>query len=339
MVREAPVTGTFVASMEDEAAAQLRRERPDVLIMRDRPIDLIRPNRVASVNGPDPWHLDAIGLLAAREAGAVGSGAGVTIAVLDTGVDATHPELLGKVAGAVTFDSRLRFWDVIPQNPSSDTEGHGTHVAGLIGGNTVGVAPAASLLSGVMIPRGSGTISDFVLALEWALSRPEVQIVNMSAGIAGYVAQEAFLSIVSDIRLAGVLSIFAIGNEGRNRTRSPGNYVEPLSVGATNRQGRVAGFSGSGTIVSGGHQYTVPDLVAPGVQVSSSVVGGGFEAWDGTSMATPIVSGVAALLVEKKPDLPVDELEEILLSSCVDLGLPVVRQGQGLIQVGTPAWN
>jgi subtilisin family serine protease len=190
-----------------------------------------------------------------------------------------------------------------------------------------------------MIPGGHGNLSDFILALEWALGRPEVQIVNMSAGLPGYIADEPLLSIVSDIQLAGVLSVFAIGNEGRNRTRSPGNYVEPLSVGASNRENRVAGFSGGGTIVAGSHQYNVPDLVAPGEAVLSSVVGGGYEAWDGTSMAAPIVSGVAALLLEKRPDFEVTELVETLLNSCRTLGLPADRQGRGVIQVGTPIWK
>lgn len=339
IIAEAPLTGTIIAEIDDVEAAQLQRELPEVMILRDVTIDLIPPVAHAAVSTVDPWHLAAIGLPTRRAVGEVGSGAGVTVAVLDTGVDATHPELAGKVTAAYTFDARPAIWREFPQYPSSDTHGHGTHVAGLICGNTVGVAPDARVVSGVMLPGGQGNLSDFVKALEWSMAQPEVKIINMSAGLFGYVANPVLMSTVSTIRQLGILAVFAIGNEGRNKTRSPGNYIEPLSVGASNRAGRVSGFSGGGTIIADNHQYTVPDLVAPGEQVTSSVIGGGYESWNGTSMAAPIVSGVAALLLEKMPDTEVVELEERLLESCIDLGAPIDRQGRGLIQVGTEVWN
>jgi subtilisin family serine protease len=204
-------------------------------------------------------------------------------------------------------------------------------VAGLICGKTVGVAPGTKVTSGVMIPGGRGNLSDFILALEWAAALPEVQIVNLSAGIPGYLPE--MQAVVGDLLAVGILPVFAVGNEGRNRTRSPGNYIEPLSVGATDRRNRVAGFSGGGVLIADNHQYTVPDLVAPGAGVYSSVVGGGYEAWDGTSMATPIVTGVAALILEKRPNLTVTDLVDELLDTCRDLGAPPERQGKGLVQV------
>ena len=132
----------------------------------------------------------------------------------------------------------------------------------------------------------------------------------------------------------GVLPVCASGNEGRDRTRSPGNYRSVLSVGASNERGRVAGFSSSGTLTVDNTTYNIPHLVAPGEQVYSSVVQGGYEAWNGTSMATPIVSGVAALLLERYPDLTVLDLREELLNRCQLLDQPEKRQGLGLIQVG-----
>jgi len=175
---------------------------------------------------------------------------------------------------------------------------------------------------------------DFILALEWASRQPEAQIVNMSAGIPGYV--EELRTALADVRLVGILPVFAISNEGRNRTRSPGNYAEAVSVGAADRRDEthgVAGFSGGGTLVVDHHQYRVPDLVAPGKGVYSAVMGGGYEAWDGTSMAAPIVAGVAALFLEKRSAITVLELEDELLSTCLDLGLPADQQGRGLVQV------
>jgi subtilisin family serine protease len=86
-------------------------------------------------------------------------------------------------------------------------------------------------------------------------------------------------------------------------------------------------------IVADNHRYEVPDLVAPGEGVYSSVIGGGYEAWDGTSMATPVVSGVAALILEKYPKIRVTDLVEELLTTCKDLKQNADRQGKGLVQV------
>jgi subtilisin family serine protease len=335
-VGESLITGTIVADMDEEQAERMQQELPDVAVLRDEPIELIPPIRAAatakrSVEESDLWHLEAIGLAAARGAGFGGGGSGITVAVLDTGIDPTHQELDGKVVEAFTFDARPNVWAANPMSPSFDTDGHGTHVAGLICGRTVGVAPSAKLLNGVMIPGGGGSLSDFILALEWVGQRADVQIANMSAGIPGYLPE--MQAVVEDIRAVGILPIFATGNEGRNRTRSPGNYIDPISVGASNRESRVAGFSSGGTIVTDHHQYTVPDLVAPGEGVYSSVMGGGYEAWDGTSMATPVVSGVAALILEKYPNITIPDIEDEILYTCSDLGVPVERQGKGLVQV------
>lgn len=182
-----------------------------------------------------------------------------------------------------------------------------------------------------MIPNGIGMTSDFISAIEWAGRRPDVQIVNLSAGIVGFTPAMRF--VVEGLLAVGVLPVCAVGNEGRNRTRSPGNYIEVVSVGASNIDNRIAGLSGGGTLNVENQQYTVPDLVAPGAGVYSSVMGGGYEAWQGSSMATAIVSGVAALILEKHPDITVLDLTEELLSRCKDLAQPVDRQGMGLVQV------
>lgn len=328
------VTGANIVEMSEEEADRLRHELPDALVLRDQRIELIKPKRPtadakAQVAEPELWHLRAIGLDAARKEGFTGTGKNVTVAVLDTGIDPTHPELDSKVTGAYTFD--VNAWEAQPMQPAEDTEGHGTHVAGLICGTNVGVAPDATVLSGVMIPKGFGMLSDFILAIEWAGSQPEVPIVNMSAGIPGYLPE--MREEVANLLAVGILPVIATGNEGRNKTRSPGNYIEVLSVGASDANGRVASFSSGGNLIADNHQYSIPDLVAPGKEVYSSVMGGGYEAWDGTSMATPIVSGVAALILEKHPNITVSDLEDVLLSTCKDLGEPEIRQGRGLVQV------
>lgn len=324
---------TTVVEMSEPDADRLRREVPEVSVLRDQPLPLIRPQRVAAADAKPSkaalWHLQAIGLEAARKAGFKGRGNNVGVAVLDTGIAATHPELAGRVGDTVRFD--VQAWRAVPQAKSVDTDGHGTHVAGLICGKTVGVAPAAKVMNGIMIPGGEGMLSDFVLALEWAAARPDISIVNMSAGIPGFV--DGMASVIEDLFAVGVLPLIATGNEGRNRTRSPGNYDSVVSVGAATKHGTVASFSSSGTLVVESHEYTVPDLVAPGAAVTSCVMDGGYEAWDGTSMATPVAAGVAALVLERFPDISVTDLMEELIGACKDLGAAESRQGAGLVQV------
>lgn len=139
--------------------------------------------------------------------------------------------------------------------------------------------------------------------------------------------------VIRGLLKVGVLPVCAVGNDGRDITCSPGNYRSVISVGASNAREKVAGFSGGGTLFVENHIYTVPDLVAPGEQVYSSVTKGGYEAWNGTSMAAPIVSGIAALWLERYPDITVTDLREELLGNCKNLGQPRDRQGNGLIQM------
>ncbi len=329
------VTGTSIVEMSEEQAEKMRKELPDVAIIPDLPLELIPPNRVANsatgrLTPAKLWHQKAIGLPTARKKGLTATGVGITVAVLDTGIDASHPEFDGRIGEAYTFD--VAAWSPVAMVPSKDTQGHGTHVAGLICGKKVGVAPGAKVLSGVMLPGGRGHLSDFIIALEWAASRPEVQIVNISAGIRGYLPE--MHQALADLLAVGVLPVVATGNEGRNKTRSPGNYVEVLSVGSVDHENYVSTFSSSGTIIADNHLYTVPDLVAPGEGVYSCVKAGDYEAWDGTSMATPIVAGIAALVLQAYPTMTVMDLMEEIISGCKDLDEEEVRQGHGLVQAG-----
>jgi subtilisin family serine protease len=320
--------------MSDEEAARLRREVANVVVLVDRPIELIRPRQanVAPANQvttSDLWHLEAIGLEDARRQGFHGSGKNIVVAVLDTGIDDSHPELNGKVTRTCEFDRVNRQPQIVAQ--SYDTDGHGTHVAGLICGTNVGVAPETQLFNGLMLPKGIGYISDFIAAMEWAAQQPEVQIVNISAGISGYTYEmEQFVQDFLDV---GVLVVCAIGNEGFNNTRSPGNCKDVVSVGAAKRNGKIAGFSGSGKIIVNNHGYYVPYLVAPGEQIYSAAIGRTYQALDGTSMAAAIVSGVAALILEKYPAISLLDLRDQLMQTCEPLLQDITRRGSGLVQV------
>lgn len=328
------LTGTTVVEMSDEQAEQLRQDVPNIIILQNEPIEIIRPVQDATtakdkVASDDIWHLPAIGRQNSQR-----TGKNVKIAVFDTGIDPHHPELQGKIAESynLIFRRAARQWTIEPMPISQDTDGHGTHVAGLVCGNTVGVAPEAQLIDVAMLPQGNGDLINFVTALEWLLNS-DVRVVNISAGLRRYNQQMS--DYIDDVLAFGILPICAVGNEGRNRTRSPGNCAGVISVGATNRSGKVAGFSSSGKLVVDYHEYHVPSLVAPGEAVYSSVMSGGYEAWKGTSMATPIVSGVAALILEEDPSISVDDLREALLERCQSLAEPLERerQGKGIIQV------
>ncbi|KYC36497.1 hypothetical protein WA1_43165 [Scytonema hofmannii PCC 7110] len=338
------ITGTVIADLSDEAVIQIQEDLPDIAILKDEPIELIQPNRnIASlkdkVTETDLWHLAAIGLTKARQKGCDFTGKGITVAVLDTGIDGRHPELSRKIISSYNLDAKQFeiFGDAELLDQDEDTEGHGTHVAGLICGNEVGIAPEVGIINGIMLPQGIGSLFSFVVGMRWISTRSDVDIVNISAGeLRGGLE---LLDLYAETLLAvGILPVCAVGNEGRNRTRSPGNCRSVISVGATTQSGKVAPFSSSGTIVLDHHQYTVPLLVAPGSAVYSSTVGGHYEAWDGTSMATPIVSGIAALILQEYPNITVMELTEALLERCTPLpGQLAERQGAGIIKVEPPA--
>ncbi|MEA5579637.1 S8 family peptidase [Anabaena sp. UHCC 0451] len=327
------ITGSKVVDIPDEEFEQIRQDLPNALILRDQPIQLIQPerNNAASkdtLSTDDLWHLEAISLNLARQQGFSGTGKDITVAVLDTGIDETHTALKGKVAASYSLNNRTQ---QIQPISAQDTEGHGTHVAGLICSQEVGVAPETKLISGILIPGGSGNLSDLFLWLDWLAMQPEVNIVNISAGIPIFI--DGISDLIDSLLAVGILPVCAVGNDGINRTDTPANCRGSLSVGAINSNYQVAAFSGSGTIAINNHQYQVPYLVAPGKVVYSSVMGGGYEAWDGTSMATPIVSGVAALILEKYQKITYLDLVNELLSTCKDLGLDKERQGKGLVQV------
>jgi len=145
------------------------------------------------------------------------------------------------------------------------------------------------------------------------------------------------IPLVADLIRTGVLPFFAIGNDGQNKTCSPGNYIDGISVGAVDPpQGqRVSAFSGSGQITYNHTNYEVPDLVAPGGSIHSSYRDGRYAELDGTSMATPIACGVAACFLEQAGGaLTPAQLSDLLYRGCVLLtGEPPIRQGRGLVQV------
>ncbi len=321
-------TGAGLVSAEPDAVEELIRRRPEFLFIRDGDRSVLGPeeagrNHRAAVSEAEFWHLGAIEIERARGNGI--EGRGVTVAVLDTGVDSAHSALAGRVVGAAKYD--INAWNAVPTEPSVDMEGHGTHVAGLIAGLGVGVAPAAQLYAGVAAPFGVTSVQRLLLALESVMRIPEVQIINLSIGVHGF--QAGLAQVLSACRSSGMLPVAAVGNGGKNRTITPGNYRECLCVGAVDQEGRVPAFSGNGRITADHHAYDVPELAAPGVGIYSCGPDDGFEERDGTSMSAAIASGLAACLLEERPGLDVLELEQTLLEACRPLHAPSGRAGAG----------
>ncbi|MGW6906017.1 S8 family peptidase [Streptomyces sp. NPDC054940] len=274
-------------------------------------------------------------------------GKGVKVAVLDTGVDTTHPDLKGQVIAAKNFTSAAT---------TGDRFGHGTHVASIVAGTGAatpaghakfkGVAPGARILNGkVLDDKGEGDESGIIAGMEWA-AQQGADIVNLSLGgpdSPGVDPMEATVNRLSEQK--GTLFAIAAGNEGEGGSRtvgSPGSAAEALTVGAVDGHDKLADFSSRGPTADGALK---PDVTAPGVAITAasaknSVIAkeygekpAGYVSLDGTSMATPHVAGAAAILKQQHPDWTFRELKSVLVGSAKGGKYTASQQGSGRIQV------
>lgn len=256
------------------------------------------------------------------------SPADVVIAVIDTGIDAGHADLQGKVIG-------WRDW--VGNRPAPyDDHGHGTHVAAIAAGAGAanpaykGVAPGAALIGlKVLNAMGSGSLSNVVAALDWAVTNRHVygiDIINMSLGTSGSSdGTDSVSQAVNAATAAGITVVVAAGNSGPNSRTvgSPGAAAGAITVGAMADPGKngfyLASFSSRGPTRDG---RLKPDLVAPGVGIMAARAGSGngYIAYSGTSMAAPFVAGVAALLLAADPELSPAAVRVILQETAPDWG-------------------
>jgi subtilisin family serine protease len=301
---------------------------PPGRVWLDAPVRAVTPPAVSAPAAGKPSPLDRnlvqIGAPVAWDAGL--SGAGVRVAVLDTGVDADHPDLAGRVAAEANFTGSP---DV------SDHNGHGTHVASLVagtgeasGGARRGVAFGATLLSGkVLDDRGVGSFSSIIAGMEWAAAEG-AGVVNMSlsSGFASTGRDPLSLAVDALTASHGVLFVASAGNTGPGPTTigAPGAADAALTVGAVDRHDRLADFSSRGPRL--GDLAIKPDLVAPGVDIVAAraagtslgdPVGSAYTRLTGTSMAAPQVAGAAALLAERHPEWTPARLKAALLGTAV----------------------
>ena len=264
------------------------------------------------------WGAKHIGAGAVHAGG--NKGTGVKVGILDSGIDYTHPDLDANYAGGYDFVNN----DTDPM----DDNGHGTHVAGTVAAEddnagVVGVASEASLYAlKVLSASGSGSWSDIIAALQWAVDNG-IQVTNNSYGSSlnpGSTVKAAF----DNSSAAGILHVAAAGNSGNPRGKGnnvgyPARFGSVIAVGATDQNDSRASFSSTGSAV---------ELAAPGVAINSTKLGGGYVEFNGTSMASPHVAGTAALVIaagitDANGDGNInDEVRQRLDETADDLGDP-----------------
>ncbi|MFF5155072.1 S8 family serine peptidase [Streptomyces sp. NPDC000348] len=269
-------------------------------------------------------------------------GKGVRIAVLDTGVDATHPDLKGQVTASKNFTSAAT---------AGDKVGHGTHVASIAAGTGAqskgtykGVAPGAKILNGkVLDDSGFGDDSGILAGMEWAAAQG-ADVVNMSLGGMDTAEVDPLEAAVNKLSAEkGVLFAIAAGNEGPQSIGSPGSADAALTVGAVDDKDKLADFSSTGPRVGDG--AIKPDVTAPGVDITAASAKGndiakevgekpaGYMTISGTSMATPHVAGAAAILKQQHPEWTSAELKGALTGSTKGGAYTPFEQGSGRVQV------
>ncbi|GGR56287.1 subtilisin family serine protease [Nocardioides luteus] len=284
--------------------------------------------------------VDKIGAPSAWQAGF--DGTGTTVAILDTGIDATHPDL-----DELVVDSR----DFTGKGDVGDGHGHGTHVASIIAGSGEGsagarrgVAPGASLAIGkTLSDSGSGTDATVLAGMEWAATEVDADVVNMSLGSPDLAGTDVLERAIDDLTAeTGTLFVVSASNDGPGDQTlgSPGTADSALTVAATDDADALAPFSSRGPRL--GDFAIKPDVSAPGVGIVAARASGTtmgspvddlYTSASGTSMASPHVAGAAAILAQRHPDWSPADLKAALISTVQDTEGSVFGRGAGRIDL------
>ncbi len=310
-------------------------ERSDVARIYNDAIVTVSPQTVADktrIRAGIEWGVRKIGADKCWNDGITGGD--VIIGVIDTGVDYYHPALKGKWSGHWFVDQSMPQSDL----PYDDNK-HGTHCTGSICGGDgegnfeydIGVAPGAKYAAGKGLNSGgSGSNNTIIPCLEYMGEiKKEANIVAISMSISGPGGSDIYLETFKTLLSLNIVPVVANGNDGVQgvgSVGSPGDNPNIIGVGATDSLDKRGSFSGQGPTtkrapwnnrslwIRDDWNYIKPNISAPGVAINSCIPGGGYAEFNGTSMATPHVAGVVALLFQKKPDLTVKEVYDLLIN-------------------------
>jgi len=313
----------------DVIAAQMTAQQATAL-QKNPAISYIEPDaQVHAIGQTVPWGIDRVFGSESYSFPSWGKtkGAGVGVAVLDTGIDTSHPDL--HVVGGRRFYVQGVF--LREDDQYNDGNGHGTHVAGTIAAldndlGVVGIAPAVDLYAvKVLTDNGSGSVSAIVAGIQWTMKQDNISIINMSLGSSSY--SQTFADACNAAFADGLLVVASAGNSGNEAGTGdtvgyPAKYDSVIAVAASNNLDQRAYFSSTGPAV---------ELIAPGLNIESTIPGG-YATYSGTSMASPHVVGVAALVWAADPNLTNAGVRNILQETAEDLGLDPNHQGYGLVR-------
>src|SRR3989338_3331939 len=316
---ELEIGNSIIANIKAGQIDKIAADEDVIGLWDDKEYNMLLDTGIYQINAPSAWGLGY-------------NGAGVKIAVLDTGIDDTNEMLLGKVVAAEVFTG---------EDHAIDKQGHGTHIAGIIAGNGKykGVAPGASLMNAkVLTDTGGGSTSTIIKGINWAVKNG-TDVISMSLGGAHEGPDESLNAALREAIDAGVIVVISAGNCGEEcpsggcgsfrGITQPGDFEDAITVGAVDKSNNWACFSSGQEFNS----YIKPDLVAPGVDITSSYLGNAYHQLSGTSMSAPFVSGVAALMLQKNSSLNQSTLKSLLENNAVDLGVEGkdVKFGSGLV--------
>lgn len=300
----------------------------------DRPVSLHLSESIALIGADQVWTL-------LDSSGRPVTGTGMRVAVIDTGIDYTHPDLGGCFGPGCKVVDGYDFYNNDPD--PRDDHGHGTHCAGIVAADGVlkGVAPGAQLVAyKVLSSTGAGATSTIIAAMERAADPDQnpatadaVDVISMSLGSPGTPEDPWVLAADAAVEQGIVLAVSA-GNSGPDygSIEVPSLARLVIAVGATDKTDQVAAFSSRGPL-PGEDDWLKPDLLAPGVEILSTYLNGTYALASGTSMAAPHVAGSAALIKQLHPTWSPAQVKASLVSTAMDLGLDVHTQGGGRLQV------
>lgn len=322
------LTNSLLVSGDEKLARKLAALKGVTSVHPQKIYPLVKPvatkTAILAAAGEPEWGVEKIGADQVWNEGI--TGAGIVVASIDTGVDFSHPALVGNYRGNNhdgTFTHDYNWWDPSVSCPGEpcDNVGHGTHTMGTIAGGDgpgpftpdTGVAPGAEWITAKGCEDLGCSSESLLSSGQFVIAPTDLAGNNPNPALAPDLVSNSwgsddpndtfYLEAVQAWRAAGIIPVFAAGNAGEfgcGTAGTPGNFNEVISLGATDNKDDIAVWSSRGPSPTG---KVSPNVSAPGVDVVSSVPGGGYEALSGTSMATPHAAGTIALMLSSKPAL------------------------------------